>query len=361
MKKLFLGTVLLSALTYTGCTNDSTENWNENADSADLSTLSALSTEEIAASLSTDIAMEDVAIIINDQFEAKLGSINTPTTAVPAYTSILPTTAVSSYIDTAVTSGTTTTTTRTITITFGTDTAPAVFRGRNLKGQIILNQIFTTSTTKNVTVTFNNFSINDSKIEGTGTWQRVLVAATPTVPVHPKNTFTMIEIKHSTSTGIYLRNGWIAREMIAGFSTRTNLNDDVNAVNVAYVTLNQAGYLMSAFTIATLGTPLIYNTACSLGAAPIPFAGSGTLFISKNLHSAVIKYGAGDCDNVVSLAMDINLSDYFTGPPVAYGSNLYVIVPSGTTPPTPAEVTAQVTPKFNAKFDEKAAPFTLPQ
>lgn len=358
IKKIFLSTLLLSALTYTSCTNnDSAEYPSEDP------TLSALTTDEVTTSLITDIAIEDVAVIANDQFEAKLGSINTPTTAVLPYTSMLPTCAVSSYFDTTVTpSSGAATTTRTITITFGTDAAPCVFRGHNLKGQIILNHVFTTSATKDVTVTFNSFSVNSNKVEGKATWKRETVPATTTVPVvpaHPKSTLTMIDMAFTTSTGVYLRNGWVAREMISGSSTRTDLTDDVNLADAAYVTKNPAGYLLSSFTIKSLKTPLVYNTSCSLVPTSLPFAGSGTLFITKGAHSAVIKHGTGDCDNVSRLAIDIKLSDYFNGNPVQYNSNLYSLVPV-TTPPTTPPTYEELLAKFDAKFDAVAVPYTLP-
>jgi len=336
----------LNALTYTSCDNDSDNSNNNSSENA------ILTTDEITTSLKTDIAIEDVAILVNDQFEAKIGITSNPATPAAPYTSMLPANAEVSSVD--LTSGTPAVTTRTITITFGANDKTCVFRGHTLKGQIILVHPFTTSATKTMTVTFNNFTINGNTIEGKGDWKQEMVA-TPTA--HSKATLTMTDIKYTTSIGTYLRNGWIVREITNGYSTRLDLTDDVNSVNEAYVTLSPTNYLLSSFTIATLNTPLVYKTSCSLASSPIPFAGSGTHFIIKGTHSAVIKFGTGDCDNSSRLAIDLKLQEHFTAP-IQYNSNLYAIVPV-TDPPTTPPTNAELIAKFDAKFDAIAVPFTL--
>lgn len=353
MKKLFLSTILLSALTYTSCTKDSMGD----GDSTQYTAESTLTTDEINTNLNIDNAIDDIAVIANDRFEAYIGASTTPTPPATSttYASILPTCAVSTFIDTAVTSGTTTTTTRTITTTFGTATAPCVFRGHSLSGQVILNYNYTT---KIMAVTLNNFSVNSNSVEGTATWTRATIAATPTVPAHPKNTFTVTNVKYTTSTGVYLRNGWTTKEMTSGFSTRTNLNDDINLTDVAYVTLSPSSYLLSSFTIKVLNTPLVHKTSCNLAATPITSAGSGTLFITKGSNNAIIKYGTDDCDNSSRLAINLKLNDHFSIP-AQYGSSLTYLLPV-TTPPTTPPTYEELVAKFDAKFDAIAVPFTLP-
>ena len=76
-----------------------------------------------------------------------------------------------------------------------------------------------------MTVTYNNFYINDNKLEGTSTWKREIVGTGDNL--HPKTTFTMSGMTLTTLNGVYTLNGERIREMTAGFSTRTSPTDDV--------------------------------------------------------------------------------------------------------------------------------------
>lgn len=368
LKNIFFSTLLLSTLTYTSCTEDSAK-----VDSSQYTIASTLTTDEVTTSLKTDIYTEDIAILANDQFEAKIGASTLSTVPAAPYTSILPANATTTVADALSGTPAAPITTRTITITFGTAAAVCIFRGHTLKGQIILAHPYTTNATKDMTVAFNNFSIDGNTIEATGTsistWQRVMLAATTTAPIlpaRPKNTLTLKDVKFTTSNGVYIRSGWNAREMTSGYATRLDLTDDINSVNQSYVTKDPSGYLVNSFTISSYNYsfPLVYNTSCSLGANALPFAGAGSLFITKGSHSAVIKYGVGGCDNLARIAIDIKLEDYFTtttanlGNPVQYNSSLYAIVPV-TTPPTTPPSDAERLAIFDAKFDSMAVPYTL--
>lgn len=354
VKKVFLSTLLLSAITFTSCTEETNLVPTDETVAA-----SALTTDEIAMALKTDLAIEDIAILANDQFEAKVGRYTSlpvlpalpPTTP---YTSLLPANATSTTADAVSGPVTAPVATRTITITFGV-TGNCVFRGHALKGQIILAHPYTTVATKTMTVTVNNFSVNGNIINGTATWSRALVGTAPNQ--RPKVTFTMTNFTYTTAAGVYARNGWITRDMTAGYSTNLDLTDDINTVDNAFVTVSPSNYSLSSCTISTLATPLVYKTSCSLGSTPVTFAGSGTQFFTKGSHSAVIKYGTGDCDNASKLAIDMNLASYFIVP-IQFNSALYALVPN-TTPPTTPPTYAEMAAKFDAKFDEMAVPFTL--
>jgi hypothetical protein len=65
-----------------------------------------------------------------------------------------------------------------------------------------------------MTVTFNNFYINENKLEGTSTWKREMMTGTD---LHPKH-FTMNAMTWTSTEGIYTRNGERI-EMTAGFAT----------------------------------------------------------------------------------------------------------------------------------------------
>jgi hypothetical protein len=175
-----------------------------------------------------------------------------------------------------------------------------LFRGRSLKGQIILTRTIGTSFPKIMTVTFNNLYINDNKIEGMSTWKREMIG--DGVSLHPKTTFTMTAMTLTTKAGVYIRNGERTREMTAGFSTRLSPTDDIYSTSGTFTTTHPNGSVFTSLIEAT--TPLINKTACNLLPVPMPFPVSGKLKLTKNSHSATIDYGNGECDNLAMLSID---------------------------------------------------------
>ena len=280
-KNLVLG-LTFSILTFTSCTND--------AEPAATETM--VTTNEVAATQKMDNAVDDIAVIVDDQYELTEGTSTGRTIA--NYYSILPTCASISDLGS-------TSTVRKITITFGNPNTPAcLFRGHLLKGQIILTRTIGTTFPKIMTVTFNNFYINDNKLEGTSTWKREMIGTG--TELHPKTTFSMNAMTWTTSEGIYTRNGERIREMTAGFATRLSPIDDIFSTYGTFTTTHPNG---SNYTwLVEKGTALIHKTACSLQTAPMPFPVSGKLKISKNSHYAIIEYGNGECDNLAMLAID---------------------------------------------------------
>lgn len=284
-KSLLIGMFFLSILVFTSCNSDSTP--------APASTDNTLTLNEVTATQTMDNAIDDVSVIADDQYELTEGTTNGRVSAAAVYSSITPgCTTVSDLGSTA--------TLRVITLTFGNGTTPCLFRGRNLKGQIILTRTIGTTFPKTMTITFNNFYINDNKLEGTSTWKREMLGASTTL--HPKTTFTMTNMKLTTKDGVYTRNGERIREMTEGFSTRTSLTDDVFSTWGTFTTTSSNGNVYSSSIAAT--TPLINKTACGLQATPRPFPVSGVLKLSKNSHYVTIDYGTGDCDNLAMLSVD---------------------------------------------------------
>ncbi|SHF98886.1 hypothetical protein SAMN05443549_1011099 [Flavobacterium fluvii] len=282
-KFLLIGMFFLSILVFTSCNSDSTP--------APASTDNTLTLNEVTATQTMDNAIDDVSVIADDQYELTEGSTNGRVSG--TYYRLTPDCATISDLGS-------TPTVRVITITFGTATTSCLFRGHNLRGQIILTRTISTTFPKTMTVTYNNFYINDNKLEGTSTWKREMLGASTTL--HPKTTFTMANMKLTTKDGVYTRNGERFREMTAGFSTRTSPTDDVFSTWGTFTTTSSIGNVYSS-SIAE-STPLINKTACGLQANPRPFPVSGVLKLSKNSHYVTIDYGTGDCDNLAMLAVD---------------------------------------------------------
>lgn len=281
-KKILLFGMILSILTFTSCSKDSEP----------VTTETSVTSNDVTANQNMDDAIDDISLIADDQYEATEGSV-TGRMAVTTYTSILPDCA-------TVSDAGSTDLVRKLTITFGNANTPACkFRGRFLKGQIILTRTKGTTFPKVMTVSFNNFYVNDNKLEGTSTWKREMLESGGIL--RPKTTFTMNGMKLTTTVGLHTRNGELIREMTAGFSTRDNKSDDVYSTYGEFTTTHPNGSLTALIAAAT---PLIHKTECSLSQTPMPFPVSGTLKLTKNTHSATINYGAGACDNLATLSID---------------------------------------------------------
>lgn len=271
----------LSILTFTSCNSDSTP----------ATTDTALTVNEVTSTQTMDNAIDDVSVIADDQYELTEGSSTGKSSA--TYYSLTPSCATVSDLGS-------TSAIRVITITFGTATTSCLFRGHNLRGKIILTRTVGTTFPKIMTVTYNDFYINDNKLEGTSTWKREMVGAGTTI--HPKTTFSMANMKLTTKEGVYTRNGDRIREMTAGFLTRTSPTDDVFSTWGTFTTTHSNGNVYSSSINES--TPLITKTACGLQANPRPFPVSGVLKLSKNSHYVTIDYGTGECDNLATLSID---------------------------------------------------------
>ncbi|MFI0490856.1 hypothetical protein [Flavobacterium sp.] len=292
MKTKFLSFVMiLSMLVITSCAKDS--------NSANSQT--AVTSADVVATQKVDNAVDDVSVIADDQYEVTEGSATgklaqvsqTGKTNTLNYLSILPTCVTFSDLGS-------TSLIRKWTITFGSGTTSCKFRGHDLLGQIILTRTIGTTFPKTMTITYNNFSINGNKLEGTTTWLREMIGTG--VDLHPKTTLTMTDMKLTTSLGVYTRNGSKTREMIAGFSTRTSPTDDIFSTYGNFTTTHPNGSIFTS--LIETSTPLIHMTSCSLLTVPMPFPVSGILKLSKNTHIATIDYGNGDCNNLATLSID---------------------------------------------------------
>lgn len=273
--------MLLNIAFFASCSSDSNSSTTEEA----------VTSNDVAATQKMDIAIDDVSLIADNQYELSEGS--TTGKIAGNYYSILPSCATISDLGS-------TTTVRVITITFGTATSSCLFRGHSVKGQIILTRTIGTTFPKIMTITYNNLYINDNKLEGMSTWKREMIG--DGVTLHPKTTFTMTGMTLTTKAGVYTRNGDRIREMTAGFSTRLSPTDDIYSTYGTFTTTHPNGSVFTSLIEAA--TPLINKTACNLQQVPMPFPVSGTLKLTKNAHSATIDYGNGNCDNLAMLSID---------------------------------------------------------
>jgi hypothetical protein len=78
-----------------------------------------------------------------------------------------------------------------------------------------LTRTLGTTFPKIMTVTFNNFYINENT-RGTSTWKREMIG---TELICIQKHFTMNAMTWTSTEGIYTRNGERIREMTAGFAT----------------------------------------------------------------------------------------------------------------------------------------------
>ncbi len=295
-KILLLSVFFLSILVFSSCSNNGSSTNSTTPTSSD-----------VAATQTVDNSVDDVSVIADDQYEVHDGTA-TGKLATTGYTSIFANVTNGVSISTVGT----TTATRVITLAFGTTVGtaitPFVFRGRNLRGQIVLTWSIGTTFPKTMTITYNNFYINDNKLDGTTTWKREMVGSGTSL--HPKTTFTATNMTLTTKAGVYTRNGDRVREMTAGFLTRTDPTDNVFSTYGTFTTTHPNGNVFTTFIDPT--TPLIHKTACDLLAIPSPFPVQGVLKLTKNTHFATIDYGSGTCDNLAMLSIDGGVATQIT-------------------------------------------------
>jgi hypothetical protein len=102
---------------------------------------------------------------------------------------------------------------------------------------------------------------------------------------------------------VYHRVGTRTRECVDGF-TSTTLSDNLYKIYQSITTTRPNGTQHSHVVLAT--NPLTVDMTCQYRVV------SGVLTITGPLHSAVIDYGNGDCDNNATIAIDGGVATPFT-------------------------------------------------
>jgi hypothetical protein len=267
-KILFFGAFL--ALTFfTSCSNEKVMD------------TTAVSSDDIAIESTIDGAIDDVAIIAEDQYAMQQGSASRTSAAI---VSILPSCAT---VTTVITTGI-----WTRTIDFGA-TGCTLHNGNILKGKIIVSFANDfTSLTRTISYSFVGFYHNGKLIEGSKTITQTLKSTDLLATVHPVSTHT-IDMSITFPDGkIYTRTGTRVKEIIEGFSTITNWED-----NVFLVWGNHSTTLPNGTKItSTITTPLRFVMTCKM-----PFPVRGVVTITKNDATATLDFGNGDCDNLATM------------------------------------------------------------
>jgi hypothetical protein len=271
-RKLIIASLMAMAL-FVSC--DSTDKINE--------TPEAITSEEVTIDANIDASVDDVTNIIEDQYTNK----QSLTSKSPdKFKSILPVCAVVNWtLKDGLFTGT---------IDFGAEGC-TLENGNVIKGKmtITFSSNFTT-TEQTITYSFDGFIHNGKKLQGTKTITRSLKSTELLAAVHPVLSCTMDLIVTFDDGKTYTRTGNRVREMVEGFDTIGNWEDNVFLVTGSNTTTLPNGNNCSN----TIKTPLRFVTACKK-----PFPVSGTIFKVKNDKEALVDFGNGECDNLATVTI----------------------------------------------------------
>ena len=274
--KILLFATLLSITFFIGCNN---EPLNEAAP------LNAISVDEAVLNTEIDAAVDDVSFIAEDQFDIQK-SIAAKTSA--PIKSMLPLCAtVTSVLTDDI---------WTRTIDFGSQGC-ALPNGNILKGKMIISfsKNFTISK-RTITYKLEGFYHNDKLIEGSKTITHELKTSVLLAAIHPVTTHS-IDMKITYPDGkIYTRIGTRVREMVEGFATISNWEDNVFKVWGYHITTFPNGSKYSCTTLEAQA--LVVKMSCKM-----PFPVSGIVEIVKNDATATLDYGNGECDKLATMTI----------------------------------------------------------
>lgn len=273
--KILLFATLLSITFFIGCNNESA---NEAA------TSNTITADETVVNAEIDATVDDLSIIAEDQFDMQKSSAAKTSAGMK---SMLPPCAIVTAV--------LTNDTWTRTIDFGTEGC-AMPNGNILKGKIIISfsKNFTTPI-RTITYKLEGFYHNDKLIEGSKTITHELKTSDLLADLHPVTTHS-IDVKVTFPDGkIYSRVGKRVREMVEGFATVTNWEDNVFKVWGNHTTTFPNGSIYTS----TIKTPLLIKMSCKM-----PFPVSGVVEIVKNDAKATLDYGNGDCDKLATITVN---------------------------------------------------------
>lgn len=241
-------------------------------------------TSQVAVDSKIDASIEDVSNIAEDQFSMKQSSATGKSETVKSF---LPACAVTTwtYVDGVFTG----------TIDFGTEGC-TLANGNVLKGKITISfsgNFMTPEQT--ITYSFDQFYHNGNKIQGSKTITRSIKSTDLLAAEHPVSTCTIdMTITFEDGT-VYTRTGNRVKEMVEGYDTKGNWDDNVFLVTGSESTTWPNGDITSS----TIKTPLRYEMACKK-----PFPVSGTVSKVKNGVETLVDYGTGECDNLATATTD---------------------------------------------------------
>jgi hypothetical protein len=272
--KLFLIASFIAIAFFISCnsSDDNTNNTNPTA-----------STDQVAVDSKIDASIEDVSNIVEDQFSMKQGSTGKSS---ESFKSFLPSCAIATW---TYTDGT-----FTGTIDFGTEGC-TLENGNVLKGKITISFSGNFMTPEHtITYSFDQFYHNGKKIQGSKTINRSLKSTELLAAIHPAFTYAVDMTVTFEDGSVYTRTGNLVKEMVEGYDTKGNWNDNVFLVTGNSTTTMPNGDTSSS----TIKTPLRYEMACKK-----PFPVSGTVLKVKNGVETLVDYGTGECDNLASVTV----------------------------------------------------------
>jgi outer membrane murein-binding lipoprotein Lpp len=270
-KKILLGAFMAMTF-FISCDNN-----DKNTDA------SAITNDEITTDAEIDNVMNDVENIAEDQYAMQQNGTSKTDNG---FKSILP--------DCVTITVVLTNNTYTRTIDFGTQGC-AMPNGNILKGKIIVqfSKDFSTPL-KSISYSFENFYHNNKGINGSKTIEKTIKSTALLAANHPVTTHS-IDMTLTIGDKIHTRKGIRTREMVEGFETPLNWEDNVFLVTGEHQTTFPSGRTISS----KITSPLKHIFTCKK-----PFPVQGTIKIVKNEKEAILDYGDGTCDNLATITID---------------------------------------------------------
>lgn len=238
---------------------------------------SELSEAKVSAKI--DMATEDVAKIVEDQYALQVnpgaGKNNLETQDLPSCATVTVQLTASTW---------------TRTVVFDNCTLP---NGNVLDGTIIVSGSVNFDTPSHtISYTFVNFHHNNILIEGNRTIVRSMQSTTALDTVHPLANMSIDMTVTFPNGNVFHRVGNRVRELIEGFGTPMIWADNVFSISGTWTTTFPAGTQTSTIT-----TPLRVRANC-------PNIVSGVVEIVRNDNTSVLDYGNGECDNQATLTIN---------------------------------------------------------
>jgi hypothetical protein len=178
-----------------------------------------------------------------------------------------------------------------IVIDYGTEGCEGM-HGHIRKGKIIVDQTgFMTVSGSVRTITFEDFYIDDFKIEGT----RTVTSNGLNENQNYQRTTVLADGKITTPDGkVITRTAEHVQEWIAGAGTPFNIFDDKWQITGSATGTNRFGNTYNAL----ITTPLIFDLSCAYKIT------QGIKSITTDNHVIIIDFGSGDCDNQFTITID---------------------------------------------------------
>lgn len=276
-KILFLG--LLLSLLSINCSKDKIEE-------------ATISADEISANAKLDNATDDVLKIVETQLGTSDGIAGKSAIGTQGVMGDLPSCATVTRVPEF---GTMPAVGEQITKTITFDPAGCTMpNGNVLKGKIIITFVFDPSATSHtINYQFVDFYHNAIKLVGNKSFTRSKTTATATSLPHPIITMNMDMTATFANGNVVTRVGTRTHEMVEGFLTPLNTEDNVFHITGNWTTSFQNGNMRNA----TISTVLVKKGNCN-------FVGQGVITFTNSSNTATLDFGDGTCDNQAVFTKD---------------------------------------------------------